>query len=385
MNDKNLLIISPHYWTFVKDQVEELSNYFNHIYVIVVHPYIPKLKKLSIKNKHFADLDKLPKNVIVIEKNYFYVPFGPLVKLRGKLAYRSAKRVIKEKRLRFDIIHAHFLWPCGFVAMKLHEEFRIPYVLTGHGYDVYDLPFQNSFYNKLIPEIIKKSERLITVSQRNSHILTKKLKIPKEKIIVIPNGFDERKFKPRKINKKELKIEDKRKVILSIGNLEKIKGHYYLIEAMRLLTKTRNDIHCIIIGGGEEYTKLRTLIQRYRLDDTITLKGPIPHELIPLWMNACDIYVQPSLNEGVPTVIFEALACGKPVIGTKVGGIPEIINKKNGILVDPKDSKQLAIVLEKGLKQKWNTDYIINYSKQFTWEKIANQIMEVYCEVLDTK
>ena len=100
-------------------------------------------------------------------------------------------------------------------------------------------------------------------------------------------------------------------------------------------------------------------------------------------MNACDVFVLPSLSEGNPTVMFEALGCGKPFVGTTVGGIPEvIINEKLGILVEPKDIDGLAKAIVRALETDWDRKYISNYAKQFTWDKIAEKIMEVYREVL---
>jgi len=96
-------------------------------------------------------------------------------------------------------------------------------------------------------------------------------------------------------------------------------------------------------------------------------------------MNASDIFVLPSLAEGFPTVIHEALACGKPVIGTRVGGVPEALtNREVGILVNPRDSVALADAILNALKKKWKPEIIINYAKQYSWNSLVKQILEVY-------
>ena len=103
-------------------------------------------------------------------------------------------------------------------------------------------------------------------------------------------------------------------------------------------------------------------------------------------MNACDVFVLSSLNEGNPVVMFECLGCGKPFVGTRVGGIPEVItNEKLGYLVEPKDVEGLANAILKALNKEWDKEYILNYAKQFTWGEIAKNIGRVYNEVLEIK
>jgi glycosyltransferase involved in cell wall biosynthesis len=140
-----------------------------------------------------------------------------------------------------------------------------------------------------------------------------------------------------------------------------------------------------IVGQGSLKNQLQSLINKYRLEDNIALAGGNkPSKEIPLWMNACDLFVLPSLSEGNPTVMFECLGCGKSFVGTNVGGIPEVItNKKLGILVEPKDVSGLANAILKALDKEWDKNYISKYAEQFTWDKIAEKIMEVYDEVAE--
>jgi glycosyltransferase involved in cell wall biosynthesis len=115
------------------------------------------------------------------------------------------------------------------------------------------------------------------------------------------------------------------------------------------------------------------------LQDYVKLIGFVPDEDLPILVNACDLFVLPSLSEGNPTVMFECLGCGKPFIGTKVGGEPEIITSEDyGFLVEPANSKELAEKILIALDKNWNTECILDYAKQFTWNKISEQIVEVY-------
>ena len=117
-----------------------------------------------------------------------------------------------------------------------------------------------------------------------------------------------------------------------------------------------------IIGDGPERKNLHDLVKKFNLDDRVKLAGSVPHSEIPKWINLSNFLVLPSLNEGMPTVMLEALGCGKPVIATKVGGIPEIINEKIGVLVDKDNPDSLAQGLLSAINQRWDNEYILNPS-----------------------
>jgi len=159
--------------------------------------------------------------------------------------------------------------------------------------------------------------------------------------MVIPNGYNPLRFAPANTNyaRKKLNLAENARLLVNIGNLEEYKGQKYLIESMKTILAAHQDVMLYIVGQGSLKPELQSLINRYDLQSRVILAGGNkPADEIPLWMNACDVFVLPSISEGNPTVMFEALACGKPFVGTKVGGIPEIItNNKLGILVEPRD------------------------------------------------
>jgi glycosyltransferase involved in cell wall biosynthesis len=156
---------------------------------------------------------------------------------------------------------------------------------------------------------------------------------------------------------------------------------------MKIVNASRNDVILYIVGKGSLRRALQSLIDKCDLQEMVILAGGNkPVEEITLWMNSCDFFVLSSLSEGNPTVMFEALGCGKPFIGTKVGGIPDIVVDENlGILVDPGDSNSLAKALLKAIDRDWNAEYISNYADQFTWYKIAEKVANLYRDVLEDK
>jgi glycosyltransferase involved in cell wall biosynthesis len=202
---------------------------------------------------------------------------------------------------------------------------------------------------------------------------------------VIPNGYDEKVFKPFSSleARKKLGLPLSKKVLLSVGNLVDVKGHTYLIDAMRMVFSKRNDVILVIVGSGSLKETLQRKTRELGLDGKILFAGQKKHEEIPVWMNACDVFILPSLCESFGVVIIEAMACGKPVVGTRVGGIPEIIRRDDvGILVKPADPESLSEGILETLDREWVTETILEYARQYSWANIVEQIISVYHEVL---
>lgn len=387
---KNLLVISHSYSSFVKDQVEALSKYFNHIYVLVRHnpivdisEYVPINYLKPFKLSSIIDLNNKPDNISVITTNIIYFPALSQYKKLGERHFKVVDKIVWKKDIRFDLIHAHFTWTAGYVGAKLKEEFGVPFIVTGHGHDIYDLPFKDNEWKKKIEYVLNTTNYVITVSNNNLKCI-RKLDVTTP-VKIIPNGFKSNLFYPLEITfcRKNLGIPSDKMIILAVGNLLPIKGHQYLLEAINIISKYRKDILCFIVGNGVLKNKLQIQIEKLKLNSYIKLIGEKPHNEIPIWMNACDIFVLPSLGEGNPTVMFECLGCGKPFVGTKVGGIPEVINSEDyGLLCEPADSNDLAEKILIAVKKEWDTEKIIKYADQFTWEKIAPKVVNVYKNII---
>ncbi|MDD5617219.1 MAG: glycosyltransferase family 4 protein, partial [Candidatus Methanoperedens sp.] len=163
----------------------------------------------------------------------------------------------------------------------------------------------------------------------------------KRKITVINVGVDTQLFRPvqsevKYLNKGEFKI-------LTVARLHKYKGLNYLIAAMETIREEIPEVHLYIMGKGQEERNLRRLADKLQLNSIITfLTKPIPNYEMPELYSQCDIYVQPSIIEPYGIAVLEAMACGKPVVGTNVGGMRDTINEKTGFLADPGNSEEIA-------------------------------------------
>lgn len=391
LSEKRLLIITPVYpnengsyqgGVFVKDQVDVLRQHFQEVVVIA-----PILHSFGFLSEDSLCRDYQYENVRVYYPRSFYIPW-PLYKRfgLGSLYYdtrcSAVDRLIRQKGIEFDLIHAHFVWPSADIGRHLKERYGVPVVVTAHGYDIYELPFLNEIWGKRATSVLNAADAIITVSRRNEECI-RKLGVTKP-VHVIPNGFRSDLFYPRDQAecRRTLVLPLDRKILLTVGNLVEVKGHRYLVEAMAEVVKERQDVLCVIVGSGPLKGKLEGQIKSLGLEEHVCLVGGKPHEEIPLWMNACDVFVLPSLKESFGIVQIEAMACGKPVVATRNGGSEDIlVSEECGILVDTADVRDLTEKIQITLEWHWDSEEIFAYIEHFSWDSICNQIYGVYTVV----
>jgi glycosyltransferase involved in cell wall biosynthesis len=388
-----LLAVCSSYNTFQKGIIDSIAPFFSEVHALVrTNPFaeiskyfpLPSLDRYTVSNK--IDLTNKPDNTHVTKTPIWYLPWDQGYRTLGDKQFVLVDNYIQKYPGKFSLVHSQFVWSAGYVGAQVKKRYNIPFIVTAHGGDIYIRPFKNDFWRHSVENVLNTADHIITVSQSNLTCI-QKLDVSTP-VTVIPNGFKSDLFYPRNPIecKTVLNLPQDKVVILTVGNLEPIKGHVYLIDAIQKITQVRKDILCVIVGSGKLHKKLEHKIYSLGLEDHIMLAGRIPHNEIPLWMNACDLFVLSSLNEGNPTVLVEALGCGKPFVGTRVGGVPEVIcSEKYGLLVEPADVDDLTEKILLALNQEWDQEVILEYAEQYTWENIAKETMRVYIRVLNTK
>jgi len=387
----NLFVIAPEYHTFVKDQTGVLSRYFQNVQVFARYNPLAGISAICpINSLERFRLDRLvsqvdlPVNVHITPTPLYYLPLDYHYKLLGEAHYKKIRKYACKYDFKDGIVHAHHTWSSGHAGARLKEECGASFVVTGHGYDVYSLPFKDNEWREKIEYVLNTADHIITVSRSNLACI-KKLDVSTP-VTVIPNGFRSDLFYPRDTSecRRVLNLPLDKKIIITVGNLEPTKGQTYLIEAIQQIVQERKDILCVIAGAGKLHNTLRKQVRSLGLEDYVILAGGKPHTEIPLWMNACDLFVLPSLRESFGIVQIEAMACGKPVVATRNGGSEEIVaSDEYGLLVEPGDPEDLAESILTALDRKWNREVILRYTKQFTWENVVKDIVNVYSQILN--
>jgi len=285
-----------------------------------------------------------------------------------------SKKLMKKKN--YDLIHAWFGIPCGLIALLLGK----PYIVSLRGSDV---PFYNprfylldKFIFRYLSKFIWKKAKTVTTNSEGLKILAKKTST-NQKIEVIYNGVDTKEFKPAKNKKfgKTLKI-------ICVARLIKRKGIDYLLKALGELKN--KDYLLTIIGDGNEKENLKQLAKELKIKDKVNFLGAIPHSKMACYYQQNDLFVLPSLNEGMSNTILEAMACGLPIITTNTGGAKELI-KNNGFIVKPKSVTQLKNAILKYLNNKnlleKHRQISRQIAKKMSWQKAAKGYLKIYAQL----
>ena len=182
-------------------------------------------------------------------------------------------------------------------------------------------------------------------------------------------------------------INDTKKALF-VGGLHPRKGIAYLLQALNQIRQRRHDLCLDIVGDGPNRKEYEEMAQTLDLAQVVKFYGRLPKERLIKLMQCCDFLILPSLSENLPSVLIEAMACGKPVIASDVGGVKEIVNKENGILVPPKDVQVLKEAIEYMLDNhiSYSPEKIARYARErFDYETVGKMLDRVYKDVLEVR
>jgi glycosyltransferase involved in cell wall biosynthesis len=392
MKNRNILFITHTYTTFQKSQIDSVAKYFNKVYVLVRYKPIAEISRFlplrffrsHSKAASISDKNK-PENVHIYPVPIFYFPLNRSYLKLGDRLFRKTKKIIEKNSIKFDLIHAHYIWTSGYVAIKLKEVFNTPVIITNHStLQLTGYLKRNIIWQQKMSDTILNADHIFVV---NSFMKRKILEVDKKvNVEIIPVGFDRETFFPIEQEKarKRLAIPPGVPLIINISRLDYNKNLELFIMGCAEILKEYHDLMSLIIGEGTYFNRLQKLINDLGLKNNIQLTGMVPHHDISFWINASDFVVLTSFSEGSPTVMYESLACGKPFLGSAVGGIPEIINQDDyGYVFDPYNLSDFVDKLEKMLEKKWDRGKILAYGDQFSQNKISDKIVTVYGKLLE--
>ncbi|MFH1776261.1 MAG: glycosyltransferase [Candidatus Omnitrophota bacterium] len=359
----------------IKRQVEGISEDFEIKVVATIATY--PFKRVIDKQPYNVAEKRQDGHIEVFYRRYLVIPKVGRG-LFGFFCYFSLRQLMIElrKEFNFNAIISFWTYPEGYAAVLLGKKYNLPVIIRPRGSDINILP-RGYIRKKIIQYTLNKCTTIFPVcgDLKNKII---KLGVEPHKIMTITLGVDTEIFniQERQDCRKKLGINQNSFFILFAGYLRRIKGVEYLIKAIDILCKNSiNNINLIIIGHGKLENKLKNMVKGYELSDRISFVGSIENTALPIWMNAADLFCLPSLSEGWPNVLMEALACGVPIVASNVGGIPEIVNdKKYGFLVDPKNPDQLAEAVKEAKSRQWNREDLRARVKNNSWQDCIDRL-----------
>ncbi len=309
---------------------------------------------------------KIVRTSLFTLKNLSRSPLIYTLSLPPFLFFKSLALIRKEK---IEVVHCQgFL--SSFVGFWLLKLAGVPYLVT--------VQRMEGKHNPLKEFIYRRAAVCIGASRAIGEYFEG---IGCRNVEVIPNGIDLRRFEnlDRQKSRQDLGLREEF-AIMTVARLEKVKGVNYLIEAMAKGKLPEINCRLLIIGDGSERKNLGSLAEKLNLKERVWFLGEIPNEQIPSYLAAVDCFVLPSLREGFGIVLLEAQAAGVPVVGTKVGGILDIIEDgQTGLLVGPQSSQQIAEAVHKiysGLRLPR-----VNLIK-YDWQNIADRVYQSYQKVI---
>ena len=275
------------------------------------------------------------------------------------------------------LLDGHFLYPDGVALASIARLLKIPVVLTARGSDV-NVFCRYAGPRAMVRWAVQHCAKVITVSDALRQKLVA-IGVPDDAIAVMPNGVDEQLFAPvdRLAARETVRYDGF--TILSVGNLVPLKGHDIVIEAVARIP----DARLVIIGEGPSATALQQLIAERGLQQRVSMIGNVSQAELVQHYNAADALVLASSSEGMPNVVLESLACGTPVIGTAVGGIPELITSPDaGLIVPDRNAAAIARAIQALRSAYPDRSRTHRHALKFSWKATVDGLLNIFDDAL---
>jgi teichuronic acid biosynthesis glycosyltransferase TuaC len=316
----------------------------------------------------------------VVRPVYYYPP-GILKALHGRCLFWSTWGTLKKNAKSHDaqVMLASFAYPDGYAGLIASRKLGLPMVLQVIGSDLMVLG-KDPARGPMVRKVLREADRIIAVSSGLAKEACN-LGASPEKVTWVPNGVDQKSFTPgdKHQARKQLGLSSDGPWLLFVGNFVGVKSVDTLLNALKQIPRAR----LMLVGAGPLHKQYQALAEENRIASRLHWAGSQPHSNIPQYMAASDILVLPSKSEGEPNVTIEALASGRPVVASRVGGIPDIVSdKKSGRLVTPGDPRELARAIQWVLERNWDPEAIRSTVARRTWPQTARGYLEVLQKAL---
>lgn len=374
--------VQPTHGIFVEQRLRHLIA-GGEIRIKVVAP-VPWFPFKHERFKHYSKFAQVPfyeqrHDIEVIHPRFLVIPkvgmtLAPILLSLAML--RVLRNIIKDG-YDFDLIDAHYLYPDGVAAVLLGQYLRKPVIVTARGSDVNIIP-QFTLPRMMILWATRNAARIVTVCKALQEKLVD-MGASDGKIVVLRNGIDLNLFKPLDRKETRAKLGLSGKTLLSVGNLIELKGHDITIQALVDLP----DVRLLIVGEGKEESNLKKLARSLGVADRVIFLGRIEHEELKRYYNAVDALVLASSREGWANVLLESMACGTPVIATRVSGTPEVVTSPQaGILMKTRTPEGLVAAYYELFSTYPEHGAVRRYAEGYGWQETSQGQRALFKQVL---
>lgn len=309
---------------------------------------------------------------------YFYVPKLATASHAITLFMSLLPHLRWSRAVSPDVVIASWAFPDAVAVAAWCRLLRKPLIIKVHGSDI-NIVALSAIKRRQIVWAMRHAQAVIAVSND----LKKKMVamgVQEKKIQVIYNGVDSGEFKPQTVARS---LQLKPPIVLYVGTLKASKGSSDLLTAFLKIAAQKPEAQLYYLGAGPDQARLQAEVEAANVTERVHFIGQVSHDQLAGWYNRSSIVCLPSHGEGVPNVLLEAMACGRPVVATRVGGIPEIVPGAAGILVPPRDPGALAAALLSAMSIEWDNEEIRQHAQQFSWSRNTDQVERLVSSVLD--
>jgi len=378
--------VRPGHGIFVETRLRELLKTGEvETRVVAPVPWFP------FSGKRFGEYGKIAatptfehrNGIDVFHPRYLLPPkigmnIAPYTLARG--AIPTIRKIIRDG-FDFDLIDAHYFYPDGIAAWMIAKWLGKPFVVTARGTDI-----------NLIPEF-KKPRQLIQLAAHNAaasigvcSALVDVLRgwgIDPTRLHVMRNGVDLERFRP--LPKSEMRSQlglSGFPLLISVGYLIERKGHHIVIDALAKLLPSLPNATLVLIGNGPERKSLEQRVASLGLGQNVKFTGTVPNTDLARWYSAADALILASSREGWANVLLESMACGTPVVATRIWGTPEVVaNDVAGRLVDQRDGEHFAAGITSLIDRYPDRSAVRTYAEGFSWNATSEAQLALFKKI----
>jgi glycosyltransferase involved in cell wall biosynthesis len=356
----------------------------HEVEVVSPLPWVPNFFSKIIKNHHVLPKVCFHNNVKVYHPSYVVIPkVGRW--LYGFLFFFGTFNTLRKIKKSYnpDVINVHWMYPDGFGTVLAAKILGIPVVTHSLGCDINESATYPSrrFFIKLA---LKWADFNISVSEELRK-KTVQLGSLSERTITIMNGVNKELFKSRdkRFIRQNLSLPEDKTLFLYAGNFNIEKGLEVLIRAFYQVHKKYRDALLVVVGSGPLEKEIYQLVSELGIASKIIFVGRVTHDQIPGYLAAADFLCLPSLREGCPNIVLEALSTGIPVLSSKVGAVPEMLSFEEhdlGLMAEPNNVHDFANIIEQGMTMDWQLPLKFDW---MSWQESADSISDVLTDVVN--